>query len=168
MQFPEVTAIKLELNGKEFICGNYRSDFTHGLQAEIQVKGKKSGTLQVYYSEKKPFLPEEQNLINLIADDLGRWLELIEAEKAIIHSATHDELTGLPNRRLLQDRITQILAQCSRNHTQTAVLFIDLDNFKNINDSLGHVMGDLLLKEVAARLISCIRAEDTVARQGGR
>ncbi len=167
MQFHEATATKLELNGKEFVCGNYRSNLTHGLQAEIQVKKKKSGMLQVYYSEKKPFLPKEQNLINLIADDLGRWLELIEAEQAIKHSASHDELTGLPNRRLLQDRITQVLSQCIRNHTQIAVLFIDLDNFKNINDSLGHVMGDLLLKEVAARLTSCIRAEDTVARQGG-
>lgn len=165
VQFPQVTAIKLEINGKEFVCGSYRSDFTHGLQAGIQVKDKKNGTLQVYYSEKKSFLPEEQHLVNLIADDLGRWLELIEAEKAINHSADHDELTGLPNRRLLLDRITQILAQCSRNHTQTAALFIDLDNFKNINDSLGHAIGDLLLKEVAARLMSCIRAEDTVARQ---
>ena len=89
------------------------------------------------------------------------------SEQRIEHLAHHDELTGLPNRRLLQDRITQVLAQCIRNHTQTAALFIDLDNFKNINDSLGHVMGDLLLKEVAARLISCIRTEDTVARQGG-
>ena len=167
IQFPQLRAIKLELNGRQFVCGNYKSSLTHGLQADIQVKGKKSGTLQVYYIGKKDFFPKEQNLINLIAEDLGRWLELIEAEKGITHSATHDELTGLPNRRLLLDRITQVLAQCSRNHTQTAVLFIDLDNFKNINDSLGHAMGDLLLKEVAARIIPCIRSEDTIARQGG-
>ena len=167
MQSPKIIAIKLELNGKEFTCGSYRSDFTEALRAEIPVKGKKIGTLQAYYSEKEPFLSGEQNLINLLAEDLGRWSELIGAEQYIKHSATHDELTGLPNRRLLSDRITQILAQCSRNHTQTAVLFIDLDNFKNINDSLGHVTGDLLLKEVAGRLLSCIRAEDTVARQGG-
>jgi len=168
MKFPQFTAIKIELDGRQFVSANYSSDLRHGLQVEIQIKGTRSGSLQVYYTENKPFLlPEEQNLINLIADDLGRWLELIEAEQSIIHSATHDELTGLPNRRLLQDRITQVLAQCMRNHTQTAVLFIDLDNFKNINDSLGHVTGDLLLKEVAARLIACIRSEDTVARQGG-
>lgn len=168
MQFPEITAVMIELDGKQFFSANYRNNLTHGLHAETKIKGKNDGKLLVFYSKNKPFLlPEEQNLINLIIDDLGRWLELINAEQRIIHSATHDELTGLPNRRLFQDRIAQVLAQCIRNHNQAAVLFIDLDNFKIINDSLGHDIGDLLLKEVAARLIACIRTEDTVARQGG-
>ncbi|PTQ78014.1 putative bifunctional diguanylate cyclase/phosphodiesterase [Nitrosomonas ureae] len=168
MKFPQITEIKIELNGQEFLSRNYTRSLFHGLHSEIKIKGVSSGSLQVYYSKNLPFLiPQEQNLINLIADDLGRWWELIKAEQYITHSATHDELTGLPNRRLLQDRITQVLAQGIRNDSQTAVLFIDLDNFKNINDSLGHDMGDLLLKEVAARLKSCIRSEDTVARQGG-
>ncbi len=81
--------------------------------------------------------------------------------------ATHDMLTGLPNRHLLQDRIAQALAHDRRNQEQAAVLFIDLDHFKIINDSLGHAVGDLLLKEVAARLNASMRSEDTVARQGG-
>ena len=90
-----------------------------------------------------------------------------QAEQHIHYLATHDALTGLPNRLLLLDRISQALAHDRRSHTPAAVLFIDLDHFKVINDSLGHDVGDLLLKEVAVRLQSCIREEDTVARQGG-
>ena len=130
--------------------------------------GKTIGELKVFYSQKKPFLlPEEQNLLDTITDDLGRWVERSRAEQRIRHAATHDALTGLPNRLLLQDRISQIIVQEGRRPGHAAVLFIDLDHFKIINDSLGHNMGDLLLKEVAARLSSCVRGEDTVARQGG-
>jgi diguanylate cyclase (GGDEF)-like protein len=90
-----------------------------------------------------------------------------QTEQHIMKLATHDMLTGLPNRYLLQDRIAQALAHDRRSQEQAAVLFIDLDHFKNINDSLGHNAGDLLLKEVAARLSATIRSEDTVARHGG-
>lgn len=90
-----------------------------------------------------------------------------KAERRVVKMATHDALTDLPNRYLLQDRIKQALAHDRRKHEQAAVLFIDLDNFKIINDSLGHDFGDLLLQEVATRLISVVREEDTVARQGG-
>ena len=90
-----------------------------------------------------------------------------QSEQFILHLATHDALTGLPNRHLLNDRIQQALIQSQREAAQTAVLFIDLDQFKTINDSLGHDVGDLLLKEVAQRLVSCLRNGDTVARSGG-
>jgi diguanylate cyclase (GGDEF)-like protein/PAS domain S-box-containing protein len=83
------------------------------------------------------------------------------------HLAQHDILTDLPNRILLKDRLNQAIATARRNNTQVAVLFLDLDGFKHINDSLGHAVGDKLLQSVATRLVSCARRSDTVSRQGG-
>jgi len=89
------------------------------------------------------------------------------AEERIQFLAYSDALTGLPNRRLLQDRLTQALASARRQKGRVALLFLDLDRFKNINDSLGHSVGDLLLQEVARRLTKWGREQDTVARVGG-
>jgi diguanylate cyclase (GGDEF)-like protein/PAS domain S-box-containing protein len=83
------------------------------------------------------------------------------------HLAQHDYLTGLPNRMLLNDRLSQAIAYAKRHGTQIAVLFLDLDNFKHINDSLGHLVGDMLLESVAQRLVEQVRQSDTVSRQGG-
>jgi diguanylate cyclase (GGDEF)-like protein/PAS domain S-box-containing protein len=90
-----------------------------------------------------------------------------QAEQRAQHLADHDALTGLPNRRLLEDRLTQALALSYRNREQTAVMFIDLDRFKTINDSLGHAVGDVLLKDVAKRLVTQLRDVDTICRIGG-
>ncbi len=90
-----------------------------------------------------------------------------KAEEHIEHQATFDALTDLPNRRLLHDRMTQALARCRRHGHKGAVLFLDLDQFKHINDSLGHQVGDVLLQEVANRLKKEVREEDTSARIGG-
>jgi diguanylate cyclase (GGDEF)-like protein/PAS domain S-box-containing protein len=89
------------------------------------------------------------------------------AEDALAHQALHDDLTHLPNRLLLVDRLALSLARAERTDTNVAVLFLDLDRFKLVNDGLGHVVGDQLLIEVAGRLTSAIRASDTVARFGG-
>ena len=83
------------------------------------------------------------------------------------HSAQHDFLTGLPNRMLLNDRVSQAIALAPRHMKQVAVLFLDLDGFKHINDSLGHPIGDKLLQSIAKRLVDCVRGSDTVSRQGG-
>jgi diguanylate cyclase (GGDEF)-like protein/PAS domain S-box-containing protein len=85
----------------------------------------------------------------------------------ITHLAEHDALTGLPNRLLLTDRLAQAIAAAGRKSSLIAVLFLDLDGFKSVNDSLGHSAGDDLLKSVAKRLQGCVRAQDTVSRQGG-
>jgi len=83
------------------------------------------------------------------------------------HLAQHDALTDLPNRIMLNDRLTQAISLARRNHHLLAVLFLDLDGFKNINDSLGHSIGDKLLQSVSTRLLACVRKSDTVSRQGG-
>ena len=170
MQFPELTIVKIEIGDKQFASTNYINEHADDLESDITVDGDNFsiGKLQVAYLQNKSFLlPEEQNLIDLISEDLGKWMGRIRLDQRISHMATHDELTGLPNRNLLLDRLAQTLAKDHRSSEQSAVLFIDLDYFKVINDSLGHDVGDLLLKEIAARLVSCVRNEDTVARQGG-
>jgi len=90
-----------------------------------------------------------------------------QAEARALHIADHDSLTGLPNRRLLEDRLTQALALSTRNRKMTATMFVDLDRFKTINDTLGHAVGDIVLKQVAERLVGQLRVGDTVCRVGG-
>ena len=89
------------------------------------------------------------------------------AEEEIEHLAYHDALTGLPNRKCLQDHIELALAQAQRSGSKLAVLFLDLDRFKLVNDTMGHGVGDEVLRQVGARLRGCVRAGDTVARVGG-
>ena len=89
------------------------------------------------------------------------------AQARIAHLAHYDSLTGLPNRVLFGDRAQVAIARARRNRTPLALLYVDLDNFKSVNDSLGHAAGDQLLREVARRFVACVRASDTVCRQGG-
>ena len=92
---------------------------------------------------------------------------LMASEGRLYEQAYHDSLTGLPNQRLLADRMTQALSHAHRMGSRAAILFLDLDRFKNVNDSLGHAMGDALLCAVAGRLRALVREDDTVARLGG-
>lgn len=100
----------------------------------------------------------------MVFRDMSRTVALTSKMR---HQAQHDFLTGLPNRMLLNDRITQAIARAGRNQCHPALLFLDLDKFKHINDSLGHAVGDKLLQGVAQRLLECVRVSDTVSRHGG-
>lgn len=93
--------------------------------------------------------------------------ERLNTERTIHYMAHHDALTGLPNRRLMQDRLGQAIMQARRKQRHVAVLFLDLDRFKLLNDTLGHDTGDYILKDVARRLTACVREVDTVSREGG-
>ena len=111
-------------------------------------------------------------LLGLLVFVLGTGRErarrqLEQRTSQLHHQALHDALTGLPNRALVMDRIEQMLVRDRRNHTTGAALFLDLDDFKNVNDTLGHGVGDRLLVEVAARLASTLRGVDTIGRMGG-
>ncbi len=102
------------------------------------------------------------------AEAINRELnDRIVAEERLKHLAHHDVLTDLPNRTLFSDRLKQALAQAKRGRASLALLFLDLDNFKPVNDTYGHAVGDLLLRQVAIRLLKCVRESDTVSRIGG-
>jgi diguanylate cyclase (GGDEF)-like protein len=114
---------------------------------------------------------------SLVRDDSGAPLFSIctveditarrEAEDALKHQALHDALTGLPNRGLLRDRLQQAILLSERRQSSFALLFLDLDRFKDVNDTFGHQAGDLLLQQAGPRLEGALRASDTVARLGG-
>jgi diguanylate cyclase (GGDEF)-like protein len=110
---------------------------------------------------------EVANILGAIAILRDNSIARREAESAIRQMAYYDALTGLPNRRLLEDRMDQVLASARRRRTKVSVLFIDLDKFKQVNDQRGHEAGDWLLKQVANRLRMALRESDTAARFGG-
>jgi diguanylate cyclase (GGDEF)-like protein/PAS domain S-box-containing protein len=138
--------------------------------ADVLVAGMKShyickdGTLLPFESTRHVLRSEDRTLIAAISRDIRARLAI---EEKISYLAQFDALTGLPNRNLFQDRLTQAMALAKRNAWPMAVLFIDLDRFKLVNDTLGHGAGDKLLREAAERLRSCVRASDTVGRLGG-
>ena len=133
---------------------------------EFDIASAESGR-RVYWDVKTPIhQPQSPSICGLlgISTDIT---ELKNAEEEIKRLAFYDPLTQLPNRRLLLDRLHQALATSVRSKQYGALLFIDLDNFKTLNDTLGHDKGDLLLQEVANRISACVRECDTVARLGG-
>jgi diguanylate cyclase (GGDEF)-like protein len=125
------------------------------------------GTFAMYSSQVREPTAAETRLVDLATHIAGIAIERKRAEDRIHFMANHDALTGLPNRTLLKDRLTQAVLYAKRYDRWATVVFIDLDNFKIVNDSLGHNVGDELLKIVAERMVACIRATDTVVRLGG-
>ncbi len=133
----------------------------------------KDGKERVFEIEASPLLNSDGTLYGIlevirnITEDLSTEAQLREHRERLYHLVHHDALTNLPNRMLLQDRLSRMTMKAKRNKTYVAILFLDLDRFKKINETLGHDIGDQLLLEVGKRLENCVRKSDTVARLGG-
>jgi diguanylate cyclase (GGDEF)-like protein/PAS domain S-box-containing protein len=150
---------------------NFYQEMWRGLLADGRWEG------EIWNRRKSGESYPEWLSISAVKDAAGRTTHYVavfhditeakESEEQIRFQAYHDALTGLPNRLLLKDRLAVAINHAQRSDGKVAVLFLDLDNFKNINDSLGHIVGDWLLQSVAYRLLKLMRDEDTVARLGG-
>jgi len=130
-------------------------------------EGAVLGVFAMYSNSVREPTANETRHIEMTTRIAGIAIERKRAEDQIRFLAHHDALTSLPNRSLLKDRLTQAILQTQRHNPCVSVIFIDLDNFKTINDSLGHTAGDELLKIVAGRMVACVRSTDTVVRLGG-
>ncbi len=158
-----------------FSSGNHTSHIWDEMWLEIQkgtdwtgdvVNRRKQGTLYSVLQSITPLYNDQGQLTHFLSvqQDVS---EKKEMEQKIAHLAYHDTLTGLPNRSLFNDRMQQAITQSKRDKSKFSLLFIDLDGFKEVNDTYGHAVGDMLLKVVAERLTLCVREGDTVARLGG-
>jgi diguanylate cyclase (GGDEF)-like protein/PAS domain S-box-containing protein len=175
-QITGFTAQEVLGHNPRFLLGDDREQLgLEEIRAALRVQGEGHAVLRNYRKDGSPFWNELS--LSPVRDESGRVTNFVgilnditerkRYEEQLEFQANHDGLTGLPNRNLLVDRISQALSYASRYRQQAAVLFVDLDHFKFINDSLGHDAGDRLLKIAAERIRQCVRAIDTVARQGG-
>lgn len=172
-QYPRITGVRLRVEGEQIETENFRE--TDWMQSsEIRANGSHIGSVEIAYLEampekdEGPFLKEERNLINAISKEIGRFVEYQQFQAQIQKQAFYDQLTQLPNRALFMEHLKRAARRRCRNSSCSyAVLFLDLDRFKVINDSLGHIVGDQLLMAVAQRLTTLVRPEDIVSRFGG-
>ncbi len=118
-------------------------------------------------SARERYTEKERDLLQFVSTQVATAIERKQSEERWRHMAHHDALTQLPNRVLFYDRLSMALHRARRDSECLAVLYLDLDNLKTVNDTLGHEVGDRLLRETASRLVTCTRASDTVARIGG-
>ncbi|MGQ0651367.1 MAG: EAL domain-containing protein [Betaproteobacteria bacterium] len=145
----------------------WAAKFSSAAMVPVPGDGGARAVLCALSAERAAFGPEETRFLGAAASLLSAALHRVDSETRLAYMAQFDGLTGLPNRALLADRFTQMIVQARRRGTSLGVLFIDLDEFKLVNDTQGHAAGDELLKEVARRLKSSVRPGDTVARISG-
>jgi diguanylate cyclase (GGDEF)-like protein len=142
-------------------------DARSGVTVTIRGSGEAFGVIGMQSRTIREFSDEEVNFLQSVAHVIAAAIERSGTEREMRHQALHDPLTGLPNRNLFTDRLAHALELARRHGTEVAVLFGDLDQFKLVNDSLGHAAGDELLRAVAPRISGVLRDSDTIARFGG-
>ncbi|MBA4741978.1 MAG: EAL domain-containing protein [Azoarcus sp.] len=138
-----------------------------GIDAPIGPAEHPLGLLGAYARTAQRFSADDIGFLQSISNTLNTAIERAHAKEQLTYMVQHDALTGLPNRLLLTDRLNVAMTASRRTGKRLALMFMDLDRFKNVNDVFGHDGGDLVLKEVAARLLGGVRASDTISRQGG-
>lgn len=177
--FEEITGYNREevlgKNPKILSSGKQDQEFYRRMWKSLAEKGEWQG--EIWNRRKSGEIYPEWLTLTVIKDEHGKTVQYAailsdltsrkKNEERVKHLAYHDALTDLPNRYLFLDRLTVALAHAVRHENTLAVLFLDLDRFKDVNDTLGHAAGDQLLQEVGRRITTCIREEDTVARMGG-
>jgi diguanylate cyclase (GGDEF)-like protein len=140
----------------------------HSLVAiPILRSGSAVGVVAAFFARPRVLADEELALVVAIAQQAGQALTRIRLQDELAHLALHDQLTGLANRVLLREHISQNLAAAHRTGRPLSLMFVDLDGFKAVNDNLGHVTGDAVLRDVAARVRTVVRTDDLVGRYGG-
>jgi diguanylate cyclase (GGDEF)-like protein len=144
-----------------------RQGVLSGITVPIRGRELPFGVLAAHAKSQRAFSADDVNFLQSVANVLAAAIERRRSEAETRHLALHDPLTGLPNRALFRDRLQHALARSRRREGTLAVLFLDVDNFKVVNDSLGHEAGDELLTALAPRLAEAVRSGDTVARFGG-
>jgi diguanylate cyclase (GGDEF)-like protein/PAS domain S-box-containing protein len=148
---------------EEFVRQMHERGKVHNFESQVY---KRDGSV-IWISENARAVKDANDEVTFYEGTVVDITERKHHEDELQYQASHDSLTGLPNRMLLLDRIEHAIGRARRESQKVTVIFLDLDHFKLINDSLGHYAGDRLLLEMAARLRSCVRNQDTVARQGG-
>jgi diguanylate cyclase (GGDEF)-like protein/PAS domain S-box-containing protein len=152
-------------------CQRVHGTWAVGMQSSInlQIAAARGtfGVLAVFSKKPSAFSEDDVKFARAVCDLLSIAVRRLHAEQQLAYLAQFDELTGLPNRSLLRDRLQHAIVHARRSEAQVAVLFVDLDRFKLVNDSLGHHRGDLLLAEVGKRIASCVRKGDSVGRISG-
>ena len=146
--------------------GEHQPLYWLGVPLQTQ-RGRLGALVLQSYSDEARYGDRDTELLQFVSTQVASAIERTQMRKRLQHMAQYDQLTHLPNRQLFLDRLKTALARARREQTLLSLLFIDLDRFKEVNDTLGHAMGDLLLQRVAQRLLECVRASDTVARLGG-
>lgn len=155
-----VVATEVRLAGGEALA-------SHGPDPEAGMRFAIGTGDELLVAAERPLAEEELSFVRAVAHTLATALARLRDEERMRHEAVHDPLTGLANRTLLRDRLEHALARSERETGATAVLFVDLDNFKQVNDAHGHAAGDATLVELARRLQTAVRPGDTIARLGG-